>query len=87
VPSIFYYLASRVDPKKPHTTGKKYKPAIAIGCKDVVKSWIKRLMKNINRLQIEIYGLKRVARYSAFRRCLVENAILKSMRYEKQSVI
>ncbi len=62
--SIFYYLVSHVDPKKPYTTGKKYKPGIAITCKDVVKSWAKRLMKNPNRLQIEIYGVKRMIRYS-----------------------
>jgi len=48
-----------------------------------------RTTSHVNRLQIEIYGLKRVTRYSGypFRRCLVENPILKSMRYEKQSVI
>ena len=52
-------------------------------------AWAMRNNDGINRLQIEIQGLKSVARYSGypFRRCLVENPILKSMRYEKQSVI
>ncbi len=46
-------------------------------------------MRNVNGLQIEIYGVKRVARYSGYpsRRCLVEIPILKSVRYERQSVI
>ncbi len=62
--SICHYLASSIDPKKPHTTGKKYKPDIAIARKDVVKYWAKWPMKNINSLQIEIYGVKRINRYS-----------------------
>jgi len=64
--SICHYIVSRIDPKKPHTAGKKYKPDIAIACKDVMKSWAKRLMKNISNLQIEIYGVKRVTRYSRY---------------------
>jgi len=49
-------------------------------------------MKNINRLQIEIYGVKRVVRYSGYPgypycSCSVEIPILKSVRYEGQSVI
>jgi len=43
----------------------------------------------VNSLQIEIYGVKGVVRYSGYpsRRCLVEIPILKSMHYEGQSVI
>ena len=82
--SICHYLASSIDPKKPHTAGEKYKPDIAIARKDVVKSWAKWPMKNINSLHIEIYGVKRVARYSGYpsRRWLVEIPVLKSVRYE-----
>ena len=48
-----------------------------------------RPLKSVNRLQIEIYGVKRVARYSGYPspRCLVEIPILRSVRYEGQSVI
>jgi len=51
--------------------------------------WTKWPMKNINRLQIEIYGVKRIARYSGYPycSCLVEIPILKSVRYEGQSVM
>jgi len=56
--SICHYLASRFDPIKLHATGKKHKPDFAIACKSVLKSWTKEVMKNVNRLQIEIWGLK-----------------------------
>lgn len=85
--SIWYYLASRVDPKETHTIGKDRKVAIVF--KYSVKSWIKWPMKNINKLQIEIYGVKRIARYSGYPSCscFVEIPILKSMHYEEWSVI
>ncbi len=51
--------------------------------------WTRWPMKNINRLQIEIYGVKSIARYSGYPycSCLVEIPILKSVRDEGQSVI
>ena len=51
--------------------------------------WAKRLMKNINSLQIEIYGAKRITRYSGCPSCgcLVEISIINSVCYEGQGVI
>jgi len=79
---IFHYLASHVDPKETHTIGKNRKAAIVF--RYSVKSWIKWPMENINRLQSEIYGFKRVARYSGYPSCscLVEIPILRSVLYE-----
>ncbi len=87
--SICHYLASSIDPKKPHTAGEKHKPDIAIARKDVVKSWAKWPMKNINSLQIEIYGVKKFTRFSGYPSCscFVEIPVLKSVRYEGQRVI
>jgi len=44
---------------------------------------------NVNGLQIEIYGVKRAAKYSRYpsRRWLVEIPVLEYVRYEGQSVI
>jgi len=65
IPSlIFYYLASQVDPKETHTIGKNRKAAIVFSYR--VKSWIKWPIENINSLQVEIYGVERVARYSRY---------------------
>lgn len=61
--SICHYLTSSTDTQKPHTAGKIYKLNIAITCKDVVKSWVKRPLENVNSLQIEIYGVKGVTGY------------------------
>ncbi len=83
--SVFYYLAaSHVDPKATHTIGKNRKAAIVF--KYGVKSWVRRLMKNIIRLQIEIYGLNRMVEYSDIhhRISLVEIPMYKRWRSKEQ---
>ena len=83
IPSlIFYYIASRVKPKATHTIGNNLKVDIVF--KYGIKSWNRRLMNNINRPHIEIYGVKRITRYTIDRSCscFMEIPILHSARYE-----
>lgn len=82
IPSLFNYLVSRVSPKATHTIGRNRKADILF--KDGIRSWNKRLMKNINRPHIEIYGVKRITRYTGYSTCscFIEIPILHSARYE-----
>ena len=85
--SILYYLVSQVAPKETQIISKNHKAAIIF--RYSVKSLMKWLIRNINRLQIEIYGVERrqvIHRYP-FGRYLVEISILKSVHHEEWSEI
>jgi len=77
----------QVTPKETQTISKNQKAVIVFGYG--VKSLMKWLIRNINRLQIEIYGVERrqVIHWYPFGRYLVEISILKSMHHEERSEI